>query len=57
MIILIGKRKVRVRYLGQGEYLVADYHFSQENRELEIPERLAEYLLDTEPELFELAED
>lgn len=57
VIIQVGPRKVRLQYMGQGQYLVAGYLFTKDQPVHEVPERLAEYLLDSEPELFTLVED
>lgn len=56
MIVVKEPRLVRIRYLGASVYQVGSRVFSPREREQEVPERLAEFLLDTEPELFELAE-
>jgi len=56
MVVKTGREKVKVRYLGNTSYWVAGYHFTRENRELEVPEKLAEYLVESQPELFEIAE-
>ncbi|MCS7240827.1 MAG: hypothetical protein NZ651_06255 [Candidatus Bipolaricaulota bacterium] len=56
MVIIKGPRTVRIRYKGQGDYIVASFTFSPSAREQEVPERLAEFLLDEEPELFTLAD-
>jgi len=54
VVIKTGREKVRVRYLGRGSYWVAGYEFTPETPVHEVPEKLAEYLLQTE--LFELEE-
>lgn len=56
VIIRVGEKTVRLRYHGQGRYFVADLLFTPEDPVKEVPERLAEFLLDTEPEVFELEE-
>ena len=55
MIIRVGERKVKIRYLGRGSYWVAGYQFTPEAAVQEVPEKLAEFLIDS-GEPFELAE-
>jgi hypothetical protein len=55
MVIRTGERKVKIRYLGRGSYWVAGYQFTPENAVQEVPEKLADYLIDSGGP-FELAE-
>lgn len=55
MVIRTEPLKVRIRYIGEGTYQVADYLFTPEEREHEVPEKLAELLLENEKNLFEEA--
>lgn len=55
MIIRVGERKVKIRYLGRGSYWVAGYQFTPEAAVQEVPEKLAEFLIGS-GEPFELAE-
>lgn len=56
VVILTQPRRVAIRYVGKGSYYVAGFEFTPERPVHEVPERLAEFLLDTEPELFVLEE-
>ncbi|MEN3011007.1 MAG: hypothetical protein ABDI20_08640 [Candidatus Bipolaricaulaceae bacterium] len=56
MLVVTKERTVRLRYQGSGTYTVGSFTFTPREREQEVPERLAEFLLDTEPELFSLAD-
>jgi hypothetical protein len=55
MVIRTGERKVKIRYLGRGSYWVAGYQFTPEAAVQEVPEKLAEFLIES-GEPFELAE-
>lgn len=51
-----GRKTYKVRYLGRGSYWIAGYHFTTDRPVQEVPEEVAEILLDRESDLFEEAE-